>query len=77
MLGNEYMVGGDRDFLRLLAANPKVHFDTNTKLWTFVSPYKWLTSSESILTYLRNHQQFDVNSEVLDYNKNVVDWINE
>lgn len=71
------MVAGDRDFLRILAANPRVRFDAATKLWSFKSPYQWFTGPESLLAYLRTHRQFEISSEALEYHADVANWVNE
>lgn len=77
LLGNEFVVVGDQQFLKRLAANPKVRYDKATGLWSFASPYQWLTSPESILVHLRSNSQLEINNELLEYNKEVPTWINQ
>lgn len=75
-LGPEYPVASDREFLSRLRANPRVQFDAVTKRWSFHSPYQVITSQEAILNQLQT-KEFELNSEVLEYRKEITQWVNE
>lgn len=74
-LGPDYPVAADREFLSRFRTNPRVNFDSVTKKWSFFSPYQSITSPEAILYYLQT-KEFEINSEVLEYRKEITQWVN-
>jgi hypothetical protein len=75
-LGSGVDIVSDRVFSNLLKANPRISINSVTKRLSFKSPYENITGPDYILSHLK-HRGFEINSEALEFNKNITRWVNQ
>lgn len=66
----------DGNFTNVLRSNSRIHFDLQTRKWSYVSPYAAIVSMDSLKTFVEGKKTgLEITQEVLDHLPQMGEWI--